>query len=306
VITFYEGENLEPLPIQYRDYCVWQKKWLNEKAIEGEKFWLDKMDNFSLTKLPADTFDLNVPVLGKYENLIIKKEIYEKIEEFCNGAGVTKFIFMTSIFTILLAKEIGQQDITIGIPVVNRDHNDLKQLIGVFLNVTLIRTILNKNDTFFENLSKTRNTVLEAMENSHYPYELLYAKIREHSHFKENELFSILLNYIPTDKNEVILTNSFKISRLDVQKIAPKYDATLYVIDNNESIELGLVYKGNIFSEYRMKRILANFMNVILFVLENRNIKINDLPMTDIQNYEDIESDYEEYDENEDLIKEYQ
>jgi amino acid adenylation domain-containing protein len=298
----YGGEELISLPIQYKDYSIWQNRLLDEDNSEKlESYWLKKMENFTFTELPADKFNSTQCLVGEKETIVIDNTINKQIVEFCRKTEVTKFIFLISIFFLVLSQEIDQEDITIGIPIINRE-NDLENLIGLFLNVILVRLIMTKNNTFLDNLSRTKEIVLEALDNSSYPFELLAAKLEECGGTTSNELFTILFNYFPIERKEELVSDKFKINSLHSHEVLPKYNITLYVSDSEDAISLNLVYKSSIYSEFRIKRILKNFLNLIITVLENENIKISDIEISDYQDYDELEAGFEDYFENNDLV----
>jgi amino acid adenylation domain-containing protein len=281
-VDLYEGMSLDPLPIQYKDYAAWQQKLLGEEKIKKqEKYWLKKMNDFIFTQLPIDNFNSYMRVEGGVENMSINKSLYKKIEEYCNSQGVTRFMLFLSIFQIILAREMNQKDITIGIPIANRDHPDIKNTIGFFLNLLLIRSNINTDESFLQNLSNTKTDVIEAMDNSSYPYELLDYQIRKNRNFKRGELFTILVDYFPTKPKNEILKDKFKITPYSSEVISPKYDVIFYILDSQEEMGLSIVYKSNLFKKYRIKRILNNFMHVMALIMEKEKINIYEINMLD-------------------------
>jgi amino acid adenylation domain-containing protein len=306
--ALYEGKSPEPLRIHYKDYAHWQDILLNaENLKKQEQYWLKKMKEFELTRLPLKEgrLDLHRHFKGERKKLVIHKEIVEKIEAFVNKYQVTRFMVMITIFNILLTREIAQMEITIGIPYANREHYDLKKVIGIFLNVILIRTVLDPEDTFLLALDKTKQTVIEAMQNSSYPYELLNEKMRKINHIKESDLFTIMFNYFhQEEKSKDTLSGNIKIKSLDLLEIFPKNDVTLYIQDTGNEMELNLVYRGNLFEEHRMQRIMDNILYLINMILEDENAKITDIDMMDRVNPNklDFESEMNELFEQQDLF----
>jgi tyrocidine synthetase-3 len=294
----YEGKGLAPLPLQYKDYAAWQNKRLNEKKLKlQEKYWLKKLEGFVFTQLPFDRFEGINQVQGKKQRLEIDTLLYEKIEKFCGKHNVTKFVFMLTVFQVVLAREIDQTDITIGIPVSIREHYHFKNIIGIFLNVLLIRTIILDRDTFINHLSKSNETVIEALNNQQYPYEILNAKIRKECHLMKHELFSILFNYLPLEETKEIstFTNDFALRSLEAHEVFPKYDITLYVHDTHKSMALDLVYKSNVYDEYTIKSLLEDFSNVIHLVSGSEDMTIEELASLDGDIYDDFEVQFVEY-----------
>ncbi|UCH93966.1 MAG: hypothetical protein JSV88_27370 [Candidatus Aminicenantes bacterium] len=276
----YQGKRLESLTIQYKDYAAWHNICLKKKKLtKEENYWIKQLKGLTFTRVPVDTTRSYHMVTGKYEHLEIPQTLYHKVNEFCSKHQVTKFIFLITIFFIVVEMEIDQQDITIGTPLMNRDHKDLHHLIGVFLNVLLIRSTINKNDTFLDYLEASKKNIIEALENSSYPYEWLVARVKERNNWKRDELFTILFNYFVIEKKMDQLSGGLKMHRVNFQTVLPKYDLTLYVTEDQELVHLDLVYKANLFSEHRIKRILEHFLDVVEIVLENQKAKLCDLSM---------------------------
>jgi non-ribosomal peptide synthetase component F len=186
---------------------------------------------------------------------------------------------MLTVFEIVLAREIDQADITLGIPVSIREHSDLKHLIGIFLNVLLIRTWIDGEDTFLNHLLRNKETLIETFNHQDYPYERLDYKLRENDHLKQSELFSVLFNYFTIEKNREISAfgDDFEVHSFEIQEFAPKYDITLYVDDLGGSMSLLLVYKSNLYDVDTIKVLLDNIFHFIHLVLENETMIISGL-----------------------------
>jgi acyl carrier protein/NRPS condensation-like uncharacterized protein len=300
----YKGKSLNCLPVQYKDYTAWLNIRLNEEKLkEQQNYWLRKLEDFMFTRFPVDHFDFT-GVEGKEKHLDIDSSIYEKIKNFCFNHNITKFIFMITAFAIALSREIDQSDITIGIPVSIRKHPDLKHLIGIFLNVLLIRTIVDDEDTFLNILVKNKKSVMEALNNQDYPYELLYDKIAGKIHLQNDELFSILFNYISVETNNEISSDNSKIDTPGTKKISPKYDMTLYVYDAPGYMKLNLVYKGNIYDENSIKYFLDSLFVTIQSILENENMSLSQLSsaaVPDEPDENDLDAEFEQYDDDDSL-----
>ncbi|UCH94518.1 MAG: amino acid adenylation domain-containing protein, partial [Candidatus Aminicenantes bacterium] len=290
-ISLYEGKPLPPLPVQYKDYASWQDNLLKNNLYKKmEKFWLDALENFNITKLPEDSIAYQGHSGGHPEIAVIENNTYLSIEEFCSKYNLTKFSFMFSVFAFVLNKETDQNDITIGTPTANRDHFDIENIIGVFLNVILLRAVIDEEDTVINNLLKINKDVKEALENSAYPYEELHYQVGKYYNLTNDELFTILFNYLPGEKKKTT-SAPFEIN--------PKYNVTLYITDTNEEMVLNMVYRNNLYSRERMKRIITNYFKLIDAVISNENIITSALIYEDIgisDPLEEFAGDFEEED----------
>lgn len=301
--ALYEGKTLEPVTIRYKDYAVWQKQLLNGEYLrEQEQYWLEKMKGFRITRFPVHDLNYYSQAKGASESSTINGEAHAKITAFCNRHKVTKFMFMTTVFNIILAIEIDQMDITLGTPYANRDHHGLKNVIGVFLNVLLIRNRFDPGDSFLDVLSKVKESIYEAMNNSFYPYELLDEKLKEINGLKEAELFTILVNYLNVDKTGGMSNAEFTIKPVPSKEISPKYCVTLYIWDSNDQMAFSLVYKSSVIEQRRILRIVKNFSYITDIVLGNEQIKIQDINMVDNCGIDNFEEEMEGFFENDDLV----
>jgi acyl carrier protein len=290
----YRGTPPGALSVHYKDYAAWQDKRINKEKEEYEGYWLEKLRGFAFTRIPIDRYDSYNRIEGKARHLEVRPPLYDEIEIFCNKHDITKFTFMITVFNIVLAREIDQADITVGTPVSIKNHHDLKDVMGIFLNVLLIRTIIDDEDSFVNHLAKTKETVVSALNNRDYPYEMLNAKMNEIHDLKRDELFSVLFNYFPVQENKEIISKDIEIRSLELPEVTPKYDMTLYVQDayKNKSMVLNSVYKSNIYDLDTIKSVLRGVLDVIHRVLENEHIKLSQLTLPG----EVYEESYDDFD----------
>lgn len=271
----YEGKEPVLLPVQYKDYAAWQVERLNEEQMKKqEEYWLKQLDGYLFTQLPVDRFDSFKQAAGKEQQIEIDASLYKEIDAFCIEHDVTKFIFMITLFGLALAREIDQPDITVGIPTAAREHVDLKYVIGMFLNVLLIRLKAEDEESYLNFLLRGKNTVLSAFENQDYPYDMLGYKIRQDNRLKKNEPISILFNYFPVEIDKKMTVRDFEIEPYKNREISPKYDITVYAHDAEDRLTLTFVYKSNLYYDDSIDSLMTGYLDMIRFVLANHDTTI--------------------------------
>jgi amino acid adenylation domain-containing protein len=304
--ALYQGKKLEPLTVQYKDYATWQNNYFNsqtgEMANREEDYWLKTLDGFKYTRLPVDNPASYHRVEGKAIKRVIQAPLFKTIETFCNQRQVTRFTFLITIFHLLLTRETGQEDLTVGIPLASRDREEIKKMMGVFLNLLLIRTIHNNNDTFAQLLQKNDHIVAEAMDHSNYPYETLSYRLRETHRLENSELFSILFNYIPMTPGNETLSKEFTIQRKTPEDLYTRFDITQYIYDTGGELGLTILYKVHAYNEERINRLLDNFLSVIERVVEDDAIPVSQLLASCQPGEEEFAMELEEDYENEDMV----
>ena len=171
---------LPELPIQFPDYAVWQENWLSgEGPAASLAFWRNALGNdftkLSLTRDPDAVTDLLAhedAATGAIETLLIPPDLQRQAHEFSRRENVTLNILLFAVFAALMHRLTGQRDLTIGSPCANRT-DETEDLIGLFMNIQVMRLRLSAEETFRTLLSKVEEWTLGAYEHQALPFEML-------------------------------------------------------------------------------------------------------------------------------------
>ena len=272
----YQGKSLEPLRVQYKDYAVWHNQLLKSKEMARlGQYWVNRLKDLEYTQLPVRNVVQDGDD-GKKIKLELNPSMTADITEFCRKNKLTKSAFILSIFKLILMKTINQQDLTIGLTSAGRRHQDLDDILGVFLNVMAIRTRIEKESTFTEYLDKVVDNLLEAQEYQDYPYEELYTRLKEEFNYQHQSLFSILYNYQTHQSGQAIKLDGLNIKPYQTEEVNPKFDLVLHVNEMEEMILITGAYKVKLGNKV-IERIINSFPTVIKRVLDNQMIKVKEL-----------------------------
>ena len=141
-VRIYNGYDIEPLRIQYKDFAVWQHRFLqSEEMKELEDYWINKFaGELPVLSLP---YDFDRPAIQSYDGKNINFLLDERTTEVLRGISKqtesSMFMVLLSAFYILLAKYSSQEDIIIGTPAAGRPHADLEPILGMFVNTLALR-----------------------------------------------------------------------------------------------------------------------------------------------------------------------
>jgi surfactin family lipopeptide synthetase A len=296
----YNGNRLPPVKIQYKDYACWQNEIMQTEYMKKqEEYWLSKLCTVHYTELPQKSSVSMAKKDGAEIKLQLDEDLARTIDDFCAGYKVTRYVFMFSIFNIILYKETGQENICVGTPVMGRRHTDLENTVGIFLNVLCLSTSVNSKHSFADYMNSVNAAVLEAWDNQDYPYEELYSKLSEGMKLKS--LFSILFNYVPFIDEDPVPLDGLSVEKYNFD-IAPKYNMTLYIREGKTGLLLDAVYIASYYERFRIKRILDNMVILIRRVLIDANILIRDIGfMQETQNMPDV-SLFDQHFDNEEFL----
>ena len=204
------------LTIQYKDYAVWLKEELQQqKHQESEKYWLDQFSG----ELPV--LDLpNIaprPLVQTYNGDRVSHEFSPeflgRLKAFSQEKDVTLFMTLMAGVNILLHRYTGQHDIIVGTPVAGREHPDLENQLGLYLNTLAIRTTLQEGMSFSELLVLEKETLLGAYEHQGYPFDALIGKLSLSRDTSRSALFDVL----------VALQNQTQLKNLNTEELNSKH-----------------------------------------------------------------------------------
>ncbi|HEY8671947.1 MAG TPA: condensation domain-containing protein, partial [Terriglobales bacterium] len=183
------------LKIQYPDFAIWQRQWLQGEVLERQiAYWKKNLaDAPQVLELPADR---PRPAIqshrGAITNRLLPKSLVEKLNELSQSQGATLFMTLLAAFQTLLSKYSGQDDVVVGSPIASRSYTELESLIGFFVNTLSFRGDLSGNPTFTELLTRTRETALGAYAHQDIPFEKLVEELQPERSLSHNPIFQVM------------------------------------------------------------------------------------------------------------------
>ncbi|MEM9821530.1 MAG: amino acid adenylation domain-containing protein, partial [Bacteroidota bacterium] len=202
VLTHYEayvkGEEVPivPLRIQYKDYAVWQQNYLQTKQCEQDRnFWLNQLSGeLPVLDLPSQ---LKRPKVKAYrgETLVtyLSAEWTERLQHFGQQNGGSLFISLLAIWKVLLHRYTAQKDLLIGSPVAGRDHADLENQIGFYVNTLVLRNPIDPTSSFLDFYQQVKANTLEVFAHQMYPFDHLLEDLDLKRDTSRSALFDVML-----------------------------------------------------------------------------------------------------------------
>ncbi len=254
-----ERVDLPAVPFQYRDYAAWQRRWLNEVVLTTQlAYWKAKLAGAPTLELPTDA---PRPVRGasghgSAETCVISSTALSRLRALCEEERSTVAMALQAIVSAVLARYGGVDDVTIGVPIANRNQAGTEKVVGFFMNTLALRTDVSGEPSFRELLRRARTVALEAYEHQDAPFERVVSSVNPERRLDRTPLFQVLLNTlnIPPPRLQM---HGMKVS-VDESEVRSKFDITIYVNESPEVLRLNLVYQTDLFLPARMKALLAH------------------------------------------------
>jgi amino acid adenylation domain-containing protein len=271
-----EPSPLSPLPIQYPDFAIWQREWLQSEALSGQlAYWKQQLGGkLPVLELPTDYLRPPVQTYREARHIsLLSPALSQALDRLCRQEGVTLFMLLLAAFKLLLQRYTGQEDIIVGSPIAGRNRVELENLIGFFINTLVLRTDLSGDISFRELLKRVRTVTLAAYANQDIPFELLLEELQPERDLSRTPLFQVFFNMF-NFSDDVIDLPEVTAEGLARPEIGSKFDLTLYVEEEAEQTLLRLVYNADLFSRERMVEMLTQYEQLLTQIVANPEQKL--------------------------------
>src|SRR5262249_15317520 len=243
--AYVEGEepSLPELKVQYADYAVWQREWLQGEVLEEQlQYWRKQLAEMEPLDLPTDHVR---PAVVSHQSaakfFAIEKQLSEKLRELSRREGVTLFMSLLAGFQVVLSKYAGQQDVAVGTDIANRNRLEIEGLIGFFVNQLVLRTKLSGNPGFREVLERVRLVALDGYQHQDVPFEKLVEELQPERDMSRSPLVQVKLVLQNNEQQELQLPG-LRVSNFPIRADLAKVDLHLTLEENSEGLSGELRY----------------------------------------------------------------
>lgn len=274
---------LQRLPIQYADYALWQRRYLQgEKLEEQLSFWRTRLGgDLPVLELPIDRPRSIVQThRGAWYGFTIDADLTSELRTLCRTADVTLFMVLLAAFQVLLHRYTAQEDILVGAPVANRNRAGLEDLIGFFVNTLVLRTDLSGDPTFAELLARMREVTLGAYAHQDVPFERLVEELQPERSLSHTPLFQVLFvlqNTPPLSLSLPDLTST--PVKVAAATQLSKFDLTLAMEEASGSIKAVFEYRTDLFEEATIARMAQHLQTLLRSAVFDVSLRISELSL---------------------------
>jgi len=272
---------LPELPIQYADYALWQREWLQGERLEMRlSYWKERLSDSPPTlDIPADRpRPTNPSFRGAQRTVLLPLSLASALRAVGRGRGATLFMTLLAAFQTLLQRYTGQDDIIVGSPIAGRTRVETEGLIGFFVNTLALRTDLSGDPSFLDLLGRVREVALGAFTHQELPFEKLVEELRPERGLGHTPLLRVAfaLQNVPSQHWEM---PGLIVTRRKLDPGTAKFDLTLYTTETPEGLEAVLEYSTDLFEAATVDRMLGHFQTLLEGIAANPDQKLSRLPL---------------------------
>ncbi|ACB52418.1 peptide synthetase [Crocosphaera subtropica ATCC 51142] len=270
---------LPSLPIQYADFAVWQRKWLQGEArVKQLEYWREKLrNNPPILQLPTDFPRPPIQTFqGTTEEFFLSLELSNTLKKVSRQAGTTLFMTLLAAFKVLLYRYTGQDDILVGSTVANRNRTEIENLIGLFVNNLVFRTEITSNISFWDFLTQVKEVALGAYAHQDLPFEYLVEVLQPERNLSHNPLFQVMFILHNTPSEKVRLPG-LSLNTLSWENQTSRFDLSLDMYETSSGLRGVFEYNTGLFKGTTIKRLIKHFKTLLQEIVNAPEEKISQL-----------------------------
>ncbi len=269
---------LPELAIQYADYAVWQRNWVQGEMLEQQlSYWRRQLDGAPpLLLIPTDHPRPDKPTFqGAMHRFVLPANLLESVRAHSRQQGATSFMTMLSGFQTLLLHYTKQSDIVLGTDLANRTTVQTEALIGFFVNLLALRTDLSGDPTFSELVERNREMALGAYAHQDVPFDKLVEELQPERNLSHNPIVQVLFVQQNTPRSSKKMTG-LTIDRFPID-VSSKFDMAVFVSETNQGVEGSWVYSSELFDASTIARMAAMYQLVLETATANPAMRLSAL-----------------------------
>lgn len=277
----YQGEALQPLSLQYKDFAVWQNELFQTDVYKKQELhWVNTFaDEIPLLNLPTD---YPRPTIQSFEGDLVLfdtgKELTERLRKVAADTGTTLYMVLLAAYHVLLSKYSGQEDIIVGTPVAGRSHADVENIMGIFVNTLAMRNHPASDKTFTQFLQEVKQNALAAFDNQDYPFEELVEKLAIQRDISRNPLFDTMFSLENANQQSLAIEELTAAPYELFNKIS-KFDLALNASESQSDIQFQFAFGTKLFKKETIQRMAHHYLEILLAISAQPNAKLAEIDM---------------------------
>jgi acyl carrier protein len=285
-MSLYAGRELPAIKLQYRDFSEWRNKLAAGGEMKRqEEYWLQGFKgDIPHLELPLDYPRLPGHVHNSECDAVffdIPAGLTAKLKALTAETGTTPYMVLLAVYNILLSRYSGQEDIVVGSAVAGRRHPGLENILGMFVNMLVMRNRLHEDLTFLEFLDRIKTTALDAYDNQDYPFDELVHGLGIEFQVGRNPLFDVQFTFQDAaelaGKNNTAGFGEFPTGPVSAWHYKQAFDLGLNTTEVKNTYSMMLGYLTSLFKRSTIEDMAKHYVEILRQCMENKTVKIKDI-----------------------------
>jgi amino acid adenylation domain-containing protein/non-ribosomal peptide synthase protein (TIGR01720 family) len=272
---------LPDLPIQYADFALWQREWLQGETLARQlAYWRRQLAGApAVLSLPADRpRPAAHSFAGATREVALTPELSASLAALSRRQGVTLFMALLAGFKALLLRYTGEADLVLASPIAGRTRTETEELIGFFVNTLVLRTDLSGDPPFVDLLRRARAVCLAAYAHQDLPFEKLVEDLAPERTLAHTPLVQVMFQ-LQSAAPAALQLAGLTLTPLFVDTGTAQFDLAVDLLERPAGLLAQLEYSTDLFDGATIDRLMAAYQTLLAGVVEHPERRLLDLPL---------------------------
>lgn len=279
-----EGREPDSAPLErsYADFIREQRQQSRREMLDEElEFWEQKLAGLPVLELPADRpRPLAHGHHGRTLFRTFRPEALRSLRELADEHATSLFMVLTTAVNIVLSRYTAQDDIPVGVPMLGRPDPDLEGVIGLFINMVVLRSDLSGDPSFEDLLERTAEANLELYEHQEVPFNFVVDRLQPPREPGRNPLFQVSVQILDSSTSGGGITvPGVTVEWLKLSSERARYDIALNFLDSGDALTAAAEYSTDLFDSWRIEALLGHVETVLLAASADPSRRLSELPL---------------------------
>jgi amino acid adenylation domain-containing protein/non-ribosomal peptide synthase protein (TIGR01720 family) len=271
---------LAGLPVQYADFAVWQRQWLQGEVLAGQLgYWREQLRGLTPVELPTDRPRPAVRTgRGATVEFGVAGPVVAGLRRVAVQCQASLFMVVLAVFAVWLGYYSGQTDVAVGTPVAGRNRREIEDLVGFFVNTLVMRVDLAGDPGFGQLLERVKQVAFGAYEHQDLPFERLVEELAPQRDLSRTPLFQTMLVLQNTGDRRWQLPG-LRVEPLPVGTDTARFDLTVVLVEQEQGLAGRVNYSVDLFDEVTVARMAGHLQALLAAVVAAPQARVSQLPM---------------------------
>lgn len=268
--------------LDYTEFAESQRERLQGDGLAEElAFWQQRLAGLPVLTLPTDR---PLPVDGSHRGRTLVKDFPDDLrgilQRLAEDHGASMFMVFAAAYNLVLARYCGLEDIPIGIPMLGRPEPELEAVVGMFINMVVLRSDLSGDPTFSEIIDRIADGSMELFEHQEVPFNQVVEAVQPARDPNRNPLFQVSLQLLgQANSGENLSLPEVVAEFVPLESLTSRFDIGMNIIDTGSSLRAAIEYSADLFDSWRIEAMLTHVETVLRGAAADPSARLSQIPI---------------------------
>lgn len=269
-----------PAP-SYIQYAAVQRERMRDKALGEElDWWAARLAGLPTLEFPADRPRPATPARGA--GSVVRpypSGLLSAARHLARERGVSLYMVIASAVLVVLGRYTGQDDIPVGVPMLNRLDEDIERTVGLFVNMVVLRVDMSGDPSFAELLERVLEANLDLYEHQEVPFHLIVDRVQPPRTAGLNPLFQISAQLLGSANSGALTLSGLSSEPVAMDAAGSRFDMAIDFVEDGDDLRAFVEYSKDLFDEWRIRALLSHIETVLAAAVAAPSLRVSQLPL---------------------------